>query len=202
VDFRAAGGYWDLLGDFVSEAYDVPGLVGVEVKAFSEDHRFEQKVNDACAALEVRLQGQSMVDGVLLLAARCRRQGRAWAKPQLVAKLYSPGLGQWRDLGAASGRPPRQGCSAKPKLSRQQVFQAMTWHGSLPGVRGQAGLLKHLLAALGLPAANADQRAATFNKKLEKAGHAGRLVQVQLPGGGRRAWVGSRAVLAAVLTLL
>ena len=201
VDFRVAGVFWDLLGDFTSETYGVLGQVGVEVKAFTEDRNFEQKVADTCAELEAKLQG---VEGVLLLAARCKKQGREWAKPQLFAKLYNAGLGQRRDLGAASGRPARRrGFSPKqPKLTKHKVFQAMTWHGSLPGVRGQAGLLKHFLAALGLEGTNADKRAAVFNKRLEKAGHAGRLVQVRLPGGERPAWVGSRTVLASVFAFV
>lgn len=196
VDMKAGGSTWDLVGDFGHDAYGVPGLVGVELKVFS-DSGFEGKVARACDDLKSR--SLTAVEGVLLLAARCARDGGGWARPQLTAKLYSESSGRWKTLGLASdsGRPARQGCSLKPKVRLQAVLGKMEWH-TLPEVGGRAGLLKHFLEGLGLDALNPGKRAATFNRYLARDGRAERFVRARLPGGGKPAWVAPKTAYSVV----
>ncbi|MCP4822991.1 MAG: hypothetical protein GY892_02630 [Shimia sp.] len=197
VDLKARRGFWDLLGDFAQPAHGVAGLVGVELKVLTDTRRLQ----GACAALEAKVveEGASL-SGAMLLAAVCRASGRGWAKPQLFCRLYNRSSQQWHDLGVTPGPPVRQGCSKGPKLPLAKVFKTMAWHGSLRGVSGRAGVLKHFLEALGLNSTCPGQRAATFNKMLEEGGYTGRFVRKALPGGGKPAWVATQTVFSAVCT--
>ena len=78
-----------------------------------------------------------------------------------------------------------------------RVFAEMEWVKDEDGHK--VGHLRHFLHKLGLPAANSNQRAATFNKNLASVKHEGRLEQKPLPGKcGVDPYVGSKATFRAV----
>ena len=57
----------------------------------------------------------------------------------------------------------------------------------------KVGLLKHFMMALGLKAEHPGQRAGTYNKLLQHAGHGGRLRERRVENrAGRKPWVATK----------
>ena len=98
------------------------------------------------------------------------------------------GGGEGRKGRAGQGRPPRQS-SCKPPLA--QVWGRMEWVTAGNGEK--VGLLKHFMMALGLKAEHPGQRAGTYNKLLQHAGHGGRLRERRVENrAGRKPWVATK----------
>ena len=77
----------------------------------------------------------------------------------------------------------------------------MEWLEQKKGTK--VGLLKHFLAALGLPAKNPGQRATTFNSLLKRSGCHGRVFNGSLKGKcGRKPWVATRQTFRELYTHL
>ena len=193
VDMVRASGAFDMLGDFSGNRnFGISGKVWVELKVFSAG-LFEAEVEQTKACLVTTLGQQSKrvagLGGVLLLAVKVERQGSTWSVLDYLASVRAVGDSRWQDVAGRVKKVARGQSSCKPPLA--QVWGRMEWVTAGNGEK--VGLLKHFMMALGLKAEHPGQRAVTFNRLLQHAGHAGRIRERRVENrSGRKPWVATK----------
>jgi hypothetical protein len=201
VDVPISGqlGYYDLLADFSTQRnFGVTGRVWIELKVFGVSS-FSRQVTDARKHLEETLVkvGDTTVGAVLLLVARVEKVGVAWGAPALTASLYKRGSDGWVDVVGPVKRVARGRCKiTKPSLA--SVWEKMEWIDLVGPTPRKVGLLKHFLLAFELQGQTVGERAETYNHKLQRSSHAGRLFVARVKRAGRAPWVADKATFRAL----
>ena len=205
VDVRMKGGAgaFDLLGDFSgAKNFGVVGKLWVELKVLDATS-WASEVERARSSLETLLQRESAqnvnLGGVLFLAAKAERQGRAWKVLSFYGTLLVAGESAWQDLVGQVKRVARGQSSSKPPLA--QVWQKMEWFTDAHGE--EVGLLSHFLRAVRLCGMQPGERGPVFNEILQRARHAGRVREERIPNrAGRKPWIATRDTFRVVYTFV
>ena len=174
-----------MFADFcTSKNFGVNGRLWLELKVFA-GATWDQELANCKKELEDSWGNERSKDaslgGVLLLAAKVGAcAGGTWTAPTLFAALQTrTAPSAWQVVAGGSRRAARGRCQAtKPALAT--LWGKMEWLEQKKGTK--VGLLKHFLAALGLPAKNPGQRATTFNSLLKRSGCHGRVFNGSLKG--------------------
>lgn len=198
-------GRFDLLADFsTTKNYGVFNRVWVEIKVFAASG-YSKKVEDAQKHLETVLpkvqEQDDKIGAVVLLAAKVEAlAGGVWGAPRLQALLHKADDDDWKTIGG--GRLPGAGQCKGEKPGLAKVWPKMMWHQVPGGGRKKYGTFKHFLKEFRQGAGTPGRRAAGFNAKLQREGHAGRIFEADVGLPGRDPWVATKETYRAVYNFL
>ena len=133
----------------------------------------------------------SPFEGLLLVACRCKRQGRAWEPPALQAELWHEG--EWQELTATVKSKATK--KRKTVSSVAKVLDKLKWYKREGGPK--VALASHFLKEVGKNNHNVGEYAALWNRMLQEDGHEVRLERVRFKAGSSP-WVGTRSTFKKI----